>query len=256
MNLVVNARDAMPTGGKMTLATSSVELEDISAAEQLGVAPGTYVLLTVSDTGVGMDKATQAQMFEPFFTTKPLGQGTGLGLSTVYGIVKQSGGATWVYSEPGQGTTFKIYLPRVEESPSAPVSIEAPAALRGVETILLIEDEEQVRRVAADILTPHGYRVLAARSPEDAERICAAHPDPIELLLSDVVMPQMDGPQLARRIRARRPGIRVLFMSGYTDDAMVHRGLLEAGAAFVQKPLTPLSLSRKVRGILDAPWKD
>jgi two-component system cell cycle sensor histidine kinase/response regulator CckA len=253
MNLVVNARDAMPTGGKMTLATSSVDLEASYAGEHLGVTPGPYVLLTVSDTGVGMDEATRARVFEPFFTTKPQGQGTGLGLSTVYGIVKQSGGTIWVYSEPGSGTTFKIYLPRVEESPSGRPVVEASAAVGGVETILLIEDEEQVRRVATEILTPLGYRVLAARDPEDAERICATHPDPIELLLTDVVMPQMDGPQLARRISLLRPRIRVLFMSGYTDDAIVHRGLLDSEAAFVAKPLTPLALARKVRGLLDAP---
>jgi two-component system, cell cycle sensor histidine kinase and response regulator CckA len=253
MNLVVNARDAMPTGGKMTLATSSVELEEAYAVDHLGVTAGPYVLLTVSDTGIGMDEATRARVFEPFFTTKPQGQGTGLGLSTVYGIVKQSGGTIWVYSEPGSGTTFKIYLPRVEESPSAAPAIEAPAVAGGVETILLIEDEDQVRRVATDILTPLGYRVLAARGPADAEHICAIHPERIELLLTDVVMPQMDGPQLARRISLLRPGIRVLFMSGYTDDAIVHRGLLESGTAFVAKPLTPLALARKVRAVLDAP---
>jgi two-component system, cell cycle sensor histidine kinase and response regulator CckA len=252
MNLVVNARDAMPTGGKMTLATSSVELEEAYAVDHLEVTAGPYVLLTVSDTGVGMAEATRARVFEPFFTTKPLGQGTGLGLSTVYGIVKQSGGTIWVYSEPGNGTTFKIYLPRVEEAPSAGPVAEAPAAVGGIETILLIEDEDQVRQVATDILTPLGYRVLAAHGPEHAERLCATHPDPIELLLTDVVMPEVDGPQLARRISRLRPGIRVLFMSGYTDDAIVHRGLLDSGTAFVAKPLTPLALARKVRAVLDA----
>ncbi|MBK7861267.1 MAG: response regulator [Archangiaceae bacterium] len=248
MNLVVNARDAMPSGGTLTLETANVELDPEYAASHVGVKAGPYVMLAVSDTGTGMDKATQARIFEPFFTTKPKGQGTGLGLSTVFGIVEQSKGHVWVYSEPGHGSSFKVYLPRTDETEAA-----APKAFinpRGTETILLVEDEDQIRNVALAILKRHGYRVIEARNAGEALLTCEQHPEPIHLVLTDVVMPQMSGKQLADRLGLVRPGLKVLFMSGYTDGALVHE--LAAGAAFLQKPLTPGSLTRKVRDVLDA----
>jgi signal transduction histidine kinase len=253
MNLAVNARDAMPRGGKLTLETADIELDDTYARDHLGVEPGHYVMLAVSDTGHGMNKATQARIFEPFFTTKPKGKGTGLGLSTVFGIVKQSGGNIWVYSEPTVGTTFRIYFPRVADALSAPEPSAPTELAGGTETILLAEDEDHVRAVARDILVPLGYRVLEAATPSDALRLCKQHPDRLDLLLTDVVMPHVSGRELARQIAALRPEIRILFMSGYTDDAIVNHGVLDTGLAFLQKPLTPLSLARKVRQTLDRP---
>ena len=252
MNLVVNARDAMPQGGRLTLETADVELGDAYATAHFEVRPGPYVLLSVSDTGVGMDHATQERAFEPFFTTKGQGRGTGLGLSTVFGIVKQSGGAIWLYSELGRGTTVKIYLPRVAENAEP---LESPAArhtrLSGSETVLLAEDDDQVRAVASALLEHAGYTVLAAESPLRALELAGAHGPDIRLLLTDVIMPTMHGRELADRVQEKFPDIRVLFMSGYTSDVVLDRGGLDSAMAFVQKPFTAETLTRKVREVLD-----
>jgi two-component system cell cycle sensor histidine kinase/response regulator CckA len=251
MNLVVNARDAMPKGGILTIETGNVELDDAYGEEHAGVAGGPYVMLAVSDTGVGMDRETRERVFEPFFTTKELGKGTGLGLSTVFGIVQQSGGSIWLYSEPGKGTTFKIYLPRtIELEKPAPVrtSLAAPS---GVETILVVEDEPQVRAVTIAILSGKGYRLIEAPDPTEAIRVSDAFGEPIHLLLTDVVMPVMSGRELAEILTKRRTGMKVLYMSGYTDDTIVHHGVLDASMAFLQKPITPEALLRKVREALD-----
>jgi len=252
LNLVVNARDAMPRGGKLTIESSDVDLDQSYASEHLGVKPGPYVMLSVSDTGAGMDPATQSRIFEPFFTTKERGKGTGLGLSTVFGIVKQSGGSIWVYSEPGEGTSFKIYLPRaIESEQSQERTSILPHTLRGTETILLTEDEEQVRALACAILRKHGYHVIDAASAGDALLICEQFKGAIHLLLTDVVMPRIGGRQLWERLSPLRPGMKVLFMSGYTDDAIIHHGVLSSEFAFVQKPLLPLVLLTKLRSVLD-----
>ncbi|HYV67174.1 MAG TPA: ATP-binding protein, partial [Myxococcales bacterium] len=251
MNLVVNARDAMPTGGTITLETQNVVLDEEFASQHLGVKPGPHVMLSVSDTGCGMDEETMARIFEPFFTTKDRGKGTGLGLSTAFGIVKQSAGSIWVDSQPGKGATFKVYLPVTREAPSAPAPRASSHGLDGGETVLLVEDEDQVRALAACILRKFGYRVLEARRPREAIALAEDEPGPIELLLTDVVMPEMAGPILARRLATLRPGLRVLFMSGYTDDAIVRRGILEVGAPFLQKPFVPEALARRVREVLD-----
>ena len=253
VNLAVNARDAMPEGGKLVIETTNVELDDAYARSHPVVTPGHYVMLAMSDTGTGMDAAIQAHIFEPFFTTKEQGKGTGLGLSTVYGIVKQSGGYIWVYSEPGLGSTFKIYLPSVEdaaESVSGPEARELPFG--GSETILLVEDEEAVRTLASKILQERGYRVLESASPDDALQIAEHHQEPIDLLLTDVVLPKMSGRKIAEYLTALRPNMKVLYMSGYTDDAVVRNGVLESNTAFLQKPFTPSGLARKVREVLDA----
>lgn len=254
MNLSINARDAMPRGGKLTIETDNVYIDETYASHHLSVRPGQYVMLAISDTGCGMDAQTQARIFEPFFTTKEVGKGTGLGLATVYGIVKQSGGSVWVYSEVGQGTTFKIYLPCVEShAEMTEINAQRVALQTGTETVLLVEDEEKVRELASEILQESGYRVLKAKHGRDALSVAAEHHGPIHLMLSDVVMPQMSGRELAEQLTPLRKEMKVLYMSGYTDDAIVHHGVLDAGMAFIEKPFTPNALAHKVREVLDTP---
>jgi two-component system cell cycle sensor histidine kinase/response regulator CckA len=258
LNLAVNARDAMPQGGMLILETHNVEVGPDHPASQGLVSPGSYVLLAVTDAGVGMDEETKARIFEPFFTTKRPGEGTGLGLATVYGIVRQSGGFIWVYSEPNRGTTFKIYLPLAE---GGPASAERPAVVRasprGSETILLVEDEELVRRLAHKILEGHGYDVMVAGGGKAALQVVGAGESRLDLLVTDVVMPGMSGRQLAEELRIRQPGLKVLYLSGYTDDAIVRHGVLEQEVFFLQKPFSPDALLRKVREVLDsAPARD
>ena len=253
MNLALNSRDAMLTGGKLTLETSNAILDETYARQHQPVEPGRYVMLAVSDTGIGMSAETLTRIFEPFYTTKEVGKGTGLGLSMVYGIVKQSGGYVWVYSEPNQGTTFKIYLPRVDQ-PVEGTSAEKtpPSVMRGTETILLVEDDPQLRQLSSSVLAHCGYNVLTASTPEEGLAVCEANRSNIRLLVTDVVMPRMNGRQLAERITKICPKVRVLYISGYTDNAIVHYGVLDAGLWFLPKPFTLSSLVAKVREVLDA----
>jgi signal transduction histidine kinase/CheY-like chemotaxis protein len=253
LNLVVNARDAMPGGGTVIIETASVELDGAYAERHIGTSPGPHAMLAVSDTGVGMDRSTLQRIFEPFFTTKQAGKGTGLGLSTVFGIVKQSGGGIWAYSEVGRGSTFKVYLPISDEPEGIAAAAAAPTeALLGSETILLAEDEEQVRTVARTILERHGYQVLEARDGSDALGLGQWHPATIDLLVTDVVMPGMSGRELAERLRPMRPRMRVLYVSGYTEETILHQRVVAPGVAFLQKPLVPRTLLAKIREVLDA----
>lgn len=252
VNLAVNARDAMSAGGKLTIETAKVELDEKYTRNHATVQAGRYVLLAMSDTGTGMTPEVKERLFEPFFTTKERGKGTGLGLSTVYGIVKQSGGNIWVYSELGKGTTFKIYLPQVDEPLEEIKRKEESAEIpRGDETVLLVEDEEEVRKLAALVLQKQGYRVLEAPDAGMALLIYRQHAGGIHLILTDVVMPRMSGPDLIRQLEPLPAGMKVLYMSGYTDNAIVHHGVLDEGIDLIQKPFTPETLARRVREALD-----
>ena len=247
VNIVVNARDAMPAGGSVTIETKNAALPGGP-----DVAPGPSVMIAISDTGVGMDTATQARIFEPFFTTKERGRGTGLGLSTVFGIVSQSGGAIHLESELGKGATFRIHLPQHDHLAPASATPPPPSTLRGEETILLVEDDEQVRGMMRALLRRQGYQVLEAQNAGEAFLVCEKH-GRIDVLLTDVVLPRMSGRELAERLVQTRPELRVLYISGYAEHAVVQQGVLEPGIAYLPKPITPAALLRKLRDVLDAP---
>ena len=252
VNLAVNARDAMPNGGRLTLETKNVDLDADYPTDRVTIPAGRYVMLAVTDTGTGMDAPTKARIFEPFFTTKPVGKGTGLGLATVYGAVKQSGGFIWLYSEVGQGTSFKIYLPRVDAGEAQAAAEEAAVLLDGAETVLVAEDEDAVRQIIEKALQARGYRVMVARDGSEALALAGRHPGQIDLLVTDVVMPDMNGRVLSQRLMEVRPAIKTLYLSGYTDDAILHHGVLQEGVAFLQKPFSLGALARKVRDVIEA----
>jgi two-component system, cell cycle sensor histidine kinase and response regulator CckA len=252
MNLVINARDAMPNGGTLTIETQDVELDDGYVRAHTGVQAGRYVMIAVSDTGVGMPREVLSRLFEPFFTTKAPGHGTGLGLATAYGIVRQSGGDIWVYSEVGQGTTFKVYLPCVEQPLDEAAARPTHGSLRGTETVLLAEDDRAVRVLARRVLEAYGYRVLEATDGGEAIDVAKRHNGHIDLLVTDVVMPQMSGREVADAVAAIVPGIRTLYLSGYTASVIARRNVLESGMSFLEKPFTPTSLAAKVREVLTA----
>lgn len=252
MNIAVNARDAMPDGGKLTIETANVMLDAEYAAAHASVTPGPHVRIAFTDNGMGMDAETRSHLFEPFYTTKPPGKGTGLGLSTVFGIVKQSGGHIWVYSEPGSGTSFKLHFPVSGRAVSIKPPVVQTAARRGTETVLVVEDEPAVRKLAARIISGAGYRVLQAANGGEALLLCEQHVGDIHLLVTDVVMPGMSGRQLADRLATLRPELRALYMSGYTENAVVHHGVLEAGIQFIGKPLQKSELLDKIRSLLDS----
>jgi CheY-like chemotaxis protein len=251
MNLAVNARDAMPKGGTLTIETANVELDEHYAKVHLAVKPGPYVGLTVTDTGTGMTPQVQARLFEPFFTTKEPGKGTGLGMATVYGIVMRSGGSVGVYSEVGKGTAFKVYFPRVE---AAEIAVDSPAPLArphaGTQTVLIVEDEKGLRELAKRLLQRHGYTVLVAGDANEALRLFEENPS-IDVLLTDVVMPGASGPELTRQLTEQRPALRVIYMSGYTEEAIVQHGVIKPGIAFLNKPFTSEALGQKIREVLE-----
>ena len=255
MNLVVNARDAMPKGGTLTIETSNVRLDDSYAGRHIAAKPGPYILVAVSDTGSGMDAATKARLFEPFFTTKGTGKGTGLGLSTAFGIIRQSSGSIEVYSEPGRGTSVKVYLPRIDEPAVEEKGDLRAATARGSETILLVEDDEMVRNLVRETLERQGYKVMDSADPQDARRTAEHFKGPIQLMITDVVMPKVSGRELAEQLTRKRPDMKVLYMSGYTDNAVVNSGLLHKEVAFLQKPFTPAALAQKVREVLESDGK-
>jgi two-component system cell cycle sensor histidine kinase/response regulator CckA len=250
LNLVINARDAIEGTGMITIETGAVEFDAEGARLHAASGPGRYAMIAVTDDGRGMSADTQERIFEPFFTTKSVGRGTGLGLATVYGIVKQSGGTIWVYSEEGVGSTFKVYLPLAGAAESLDPEAEEEEVVGGTATILLVEDEEQVRNVAAAVLRARGYNVLVASNGEDALNPAVPHPAIIDLLVTDVIMPKMGGPVLAQKLAETNPDMRVLFISGYTENAVIHKGLLSSGVQHLDKPFTPDALARKVSDIL------
>src|SRR2546422_113216 len=252
VNLAVNARDAMPNGGRLTLETKNVDLDADYPTDRVTIPAGRYVMLAVTDTGTGMDAQTKARIFEPFFTTKPVGKGTGLGLATVYGAVKQSGGYIWLYSEVGQGTSFKIYLQRIDAVEPQAAAVETAVMLDGTETVLVAEDEDAVRQIIEKALQARGYQVMVARDGSEALALASRHAGQIHLLVSDVIMPDMNGRVLSQRLTQVRPTIKTLYLSGYTDDAILHHGVLEEGVAFLQKPFSLGALARKVREVIEA----